>query len=137
MVAHMHGSGSRYVFVYGTLRRGAANDINRLQPVPRFLGTAYIHGTMYDLGAYPGVLLGGERTVLGEVYEISPTLEQQLDAIEEVYPQQTGEYLRREVPVSLAGRELSCLVYEINPLQVHAKPVVAGGDWVRKDDRQA
>lgn len=121
---------SRLVLVYGTLRRGQANDINRLQPPPRFLGRSSVCGTMFHLGRYPGVVLGGEGVVVGEVYEISQALERQLDFIEEVYPQQTGEYVRREVRVSVAGRERNCLVYEINPSRAVGKTLIASGDWV-------
>ena len=39
-----------HVFVYGTLRRGEANDINRLRPPPRYLGQARTRGTLYALG---------------------------------------------------------------------------------------
>ena len=41
----------RHVFVYGTLRRGQANDINRLLPAPRYVGQGVITGVMYHLGA--------------------------------------------------------------------------------------
>ena len=49
---------TRHVFVYGTLRRGGSNDITRLAPAPRFVGSAQLAGQMYDLGAYPGLILG-------------------------------------------------------------------------------
>lgn len=61
----------RHVFVYGTLRRGDDNDITRLKPEPVFVGSAAIAGTLYDLGAYPGIQLGGEGLVHGEVYAIA------------------------------------------------------------------
>ena len=48
----------RHVFVYGTLRRGGDNDITRLHPVPVWVGAATIKGVLYDLGRYPGVVLG-------------------------------------------------------------------------------
>ena len=48
---------TRYVFVYGTLRRGGSNDITRLVPSPRWVGTAQVAGQMYNLGAYPGLVL--------------------------------------------------------------------------------
>ena len=51
------GTQARYVFVYGTLRRDEDNDITRLLPTPRFIGTAAICGRMYHLGPYPGVVL--------------------------------------------------------------------------------
>src|SRR2546425_12286733 len=135
----------RYVFVYGTLRRGEPRDINRLNPAPRWVGLASVPGTLLDLGAYPSLLLGGQGRVRGEVYEISAELERQLDEIEEVWPQQSGEYAKREVRVVLdcppghqAGpldrpvpKEVSCLLYEIAPDRARAKPVIASGDWVR------
>lgn len=121
----------RHVFVYGTLRRGEANDINRLQPAPRFVGTARLQGEMYHLGRYPGVILGGADWVDGEVYAITPELERQLDIIEEVYPQQTDEYVKREVVVPVEGEMLMCLVYEINPRYTQGLPRIAMGDWVR------
>jgi gamma-glutamylcyclotransferase (GGCT)/AIG2-like uncharacterized protein YtfP len=37
--------------------------------------------------------------VQGEVYEISPQLERVLDEIEELYPQQTNEYAKRDISV--------------------------------------
>lgn len=120
----------RHVFVYGTLRRGDDNDITRLSPAPRWVGAARIPGTMYHFGRYPGVLLGGPGEVQGEVYEISPQLERMLDEIEELYPQQTNEYAKRDISVQVAGRTLACIVYEINPALVAGKPVIASGDWV-------
>jgi gamma-glutamylcyclotransferase (GGCT)/AIG2-like uncharacterized protein YtfP len=122
---------TRYAFVYGTLRRGDDNDMNRLQPAPQFVGNASIAGVMYHFQAYPGVILGGDRQVVGEVYAITPALERQLDEIEELYPQQKDEYAKREIPVLVNGVTLTCIVYEINPQYVVGKPVIASGDWVK------
>ena len=127
-------SASRHVFVYGTLRRGEMNDINRLAPAPRFVGAAKMHGTLYDLGAYPGLALGGSSVVVGEVYAITPELEAVLDEIEEVHPQQSGEYEKREVTVQIDDDggpiDLACLVYEIHPSRIVGRVVIGGGDWV-------
>lgn len=124
-------SATRHAFVYGTLRRGDDNDINRLRPPPEFVGEARIKGRMFHLGRYPGVLLGGAREVVGEVYAISAELERVLDEIEELYPQQTNEYFKRELSVEVAGRHIWCIVYEINPEVVEGKPEIASGDWVQ------
>eukprot|EP01031_Cornospumella_fuschlensis_P004095 gene4095-5117_t len=107
----------RHVFVYGTLCRGEQRDINKLKPGPEYVGDTSVPGTLYDLGTYPGIVLGGQGAVRGEVYRISAELESLLDEIEEVWPQQTGEYAKREVQVQLnnAGnqdsdsRSMSCL----------------------------
>jgi gamma-glutamylcyclotransferase (GGCT)/AIG2-like uncharacterized protein YtfP len=121
----------RHVFVYGTLRRGDSNDITRLMPAPRFVGEGRIAGTMYHLGRYPGVTLGGDGAVAGEVYAITPELERVLDEIEELYPQQSDEYFKRVVSVEVAGQQLACIVYEINPRYVVAARPIVGGDWVK------
>jgi len=121
-----------YVFVYGTLRRGQERDINRLQPTAIFRGDGKINGILYDLGSYPGVRLGGEHWVQGEVYQVTPELERQLDAIEEVWPQQTGEYVRRQVTVQCAGAALTCLVYEVAEAHIKGKVIIASGDWIER-----
>lgn len=123
--------GMRHVFVYGTLRRGDSNDITRLAPAPRFVGEGRIAGTMYHLGRYPGVTLGGAGAVVGEVYAITPELERVLDEIEELYPQQSDEYFKRVISVEVAGQPLACIIYEINPRYVVAARPIVGGDWVK------
>ena len=133
-------SALRYVFVYGTLRRGEQRDINLLLPTPLFVGCGQTPGVLYDLGAYPGVRLGGSQFVHGEVYQISPELERQLDDIEEVWPQQTGEYTRQAVRVAFtdasvgygSGSEQTCLVYEVADKRTSGMPVIATGDWLNK-----
>ena len=119
-----------YVFVYGTLRMGQERDINRLQPAPVFIGEGQINGSLYELGTYPGIRLGGPDWVQGEVYQINQELERQLDEIEEVWPQQTGEYERREVLVQCAGQALVCLVYEVAEGRAKVSRVIESGDWV-------
>ncbi|MDB5965035.1 MAG: gamma-glutamylcyclotransferase [Polaromonas sp.] len=134
-----------HVFVYGTLRRGEMRDINLLRPAPQWVGHGQVTGTLYDLGHYPGVVLGegaDHHTVHGEVYAIGAELERLLDEIEEVWPQQTGEYSKRELEVrvdaggasiqgAMVACRLRCLVYEIEASRTHGKPVITGGDWVR------
>jgi len=137
----MSTSSFRHVFVYGTLRRGEVRDINQLFPAPRWRGTARVPGTLYHLGAYPGVVLGGQgfpsqasAQVHGEVYAISPKLEQLLDEIEEVVgPAPSGEYGKREMLVRLDATQegVVCLVYEVMPQHALGRPLIASGDWVR------
>ncbi|MBE7939948.1 MULTISPECIES: gamma-glutamylcyclotransferase family protein [Ramlibacter] len=124
---------ARHVFVYGTLRRGGSNDINRLQPAPQPVGMAQVQGTLYTLGAYPGLRLGGDapQAVLGEVYAITPALEAVLDRIEGIEEGEHSEYFKREVLVQVQGRSLTCLVYEINAARVQGRAPVAHGDWMR------
>ena len=139
---------TRHVFVYGTLRRGEQRDINLLTPAPRWIGPASVEGVLYDLGEYPGLVLGrapgpGQTKVKGDVYEIAGDLEPLLDEIEGVSPQPNGEYARRQVVVHLRPLEpplarnestlaspLTCLVYEVTPGRAAGCPVIECGDWV-------
>jgi gamma-glutamylcyclotransferase (GGCT)/AIG2-like uncharacterized protein YtfP len=138
-------SATRHVFVYGTLRQGEQRDINLLTPAPRRIGQASVEGVLYDLGDYPGLVLGrdqhpGQKKVSGEVYEITDALERLLDEIEEVAPQPSGEYAKRQVLVLLRpshvpaegekSHALICLVYEAAPDRVADCPVISSGDWV-------
>jgi gamma-glutamylcyclotransferase (GGCT)/AIG2-like uncharacterized protein YtfP len=123
---------ARHVFVYGTLRRGGSNDINRLQPAPRYLGMGEVRGNLYRIDWYPGLTLGGEAavTVVGEIYEIAPELEAVLDEIEQIVPGESSEYFKRELAIDLEGRPLRCLIYEINPDRVRGKQSIGHGDWI-------
>lgn len=122
---------ARHVFVYGTLRRGGRNDINRLHPPPRYVGMGEVKGTLYHIDWYPGLTLGGQEavTVVGEVYEISPELETVLDGIEAIVPGPDSEYFKRELPVEVNAARLKCLVYEINPERVRGREKLGHGDW--------
>ena len=124
---------TRHVFVYGTLRSGGSNDISRFSPMPQRVGDGEIAGTLYDLGLYPGAVLGGGGRIKGEVYRIAPGVEAQLDMLEEVKPDGSGEYIRREVVVQVAGRQIACLVYEIHPSRIAGRSVIASGDWMAGD----
>ena len=130
---------TRYVFVYGTLRLGEERDINRLTPAPKFTGTSRVKGTLYHLGDcnYPGLRLGGTTWVQGDVYQITPELERQLDEIEQVWPVETAEYLRKEVRVSVQQpsgieSELTCLVYEVAKALTVGREIIETGDWVKR-----
>jgi gamma-glutamylcyclotransferase (GGCT)/AIG2-like uncharacterized protein YtfP len=123
---------SRHVFVYGTLRRGGRNDINRLDPAPEYVGMGEVHGSLYHIDWYPGLTLGGKEavTVVGEVYRITPELEAILDAIEQIAPGDDSEYFKREVEIAMEHERVSCLLYEINPARVRGKQPIGHGDWI-------
>jgi gamma-glutamylaminecyclotransferase len=70
------------LFVYGTLLRGEVNHgalrsarfLSEARTEPRF--------ELVDLGAYPGLVRGGSRSVAGELYEVGRALLVELDAFE-------------------------------------------------------
>lgn len=122
----------RHIFVYGTLRRGGRNDINALAPAPRYVGMGEVQGILYHIDWYPGLTLGGNEavTVVGEVYQIEPALEELLDRIEGIVAGTDSEYFKREVPIQVQGRALRCLLYEVNPVRVRDKQRIGHGDWI-------
>lgn len=125
--------GMRHVFVYGTLRRGGRNDINRLTPAPRYVGMGEVKGSLYHLEWYPGLTLGGEEavTVVGEVYEVAPQLEAVLDGIEGIVDGENSEYFKRDLQIEVNGRPVPCFLYEINPARVLGRQRIGHGDWIR------
>jgi len=131
MTACAPAPGGRHVFVYGTLRAGGRNDINRLQPPPRYIGAAEVRDMLYRIDWYPGLVLdaAGGR-VFGEVYAINAELEAQLDAIECVGPGDDNEYRKRELRLAVNGMVLDCLVYEIDSSRIVGKARIVNGDWI-------
>lgn len=73
------------VFVYGTLKKG-----NTIRGIDRFGDAEYVSDaqtidsqySMYTMGAFPAVVLGGQHRVTGEVWEVSEETFQVLDQIE-------------------------------------------------------
>lgn len=126
-----------YVFVYGTLRAGEINDMNRAAerhglPAPQHIGAATLGGRLYDFGKYPGMVLSdnpAERT-LGDVYRIPEPLVAVLDEIEEVYPGEAGLFVREVQDVACAGQSYSCFVYPVGGSAVLGLTRIADGDWV-------
>ena len=120
-----------FVFVYGTLQKGQRNDINLYQPQPLYIGSARVKGQLYSRGWYPGIRLGGEQWVVGEVYQVSEQLLAQLDILEEVAPVPSGEYQRIQIGVECAGQQLVCDIYELCELCAAQSTAIEDGDWVK------
>ena len=72
-MALSRGAAPRYLFVYGTLRRGLANRHARyLSEHAQWIGEARVRGRLYDLGRYPGLCLcsDGDEWAPGELYRM-------------------------------------------------------------------
>jgi gamma-glutamylcyclotransferase (GGCT)/AIG2-like uncharacterized protein YtfP len=74
---------SDLLFVYGTLRPGFSGEGRRLVHDLEAVGEATVRGTLYDVGDYPGMILG-DGLVRGDVVRV-PTRQrfEALDAYEE------------------------------------------------------
>jgi gamma-glutamylcyclotransferase (GGCT)/AIG2-like uncharacterized protein YtfP len=114
------------IFVYGTLRRGGAGAMSIRFPKAKFIAAAKVRGSLYDLGAYPGLLLNEANSlVLGEVYEVGDETLNQLDEFEAA-----SNYWRQQVEISLGTHSRLCWVYapkrEFNSLHT----LITSGDWL-------
>lgn len=120
---------STKVFVYGTLRPGqGAFRTFGLDKMAVNHGPDVIRGSMVSMGGFPGVTVGGEGFVKGDVLEISdPAVLSRLDNYEGVdkYNSEHGLY-RKETVQTLKGEEV--LVYVINDPKF-GRPVPSG-DWL-------
>ncbi|WAC17956.1 gamma-glutamylcyclotransferase [Luteolibacter sp. SL250] len=124
-------SGTReLVFVYGTLRRGGTNHFRMSGADLVAEGT--VKGRIYRISWYPGLVLGDEGEVKGEVYSVDAAQLLELDAFEGLSAGEIegSEYRRVKSVVSRTeGGTLSAWVWEwIGPFD--AKDLLAQGDWI-------
>jgi gamma-glutamylcyclotransferase (GGCT)/AIG2-like uncharacterized protein YtfP len=114
------------VFVYGTLRGGGAGAMSIRFPNSKSIANAKISGCLYDLGAYPGLLLNESNSlVTGEVYEVDDETLKKLDDFEAA-----SSYRRTQVEISLGAHPKACWVYEPNPEFYSLRELITSGDWV-------
>jgi gamma-glutamylcyclotransferase (GGCT)/AIG2-like uncharacterized protein YtfP len=114
------------VFVYGTLRRGSAGAMSLRFPNSKFIADAKVSGSLFDLGAYPGLLLDeSNSSVIGEVYEVDDEILNRLDEFEAA-----SNYWRKQVEVSLGTHRSLCWVYEPNPEFYSHRRLITSGDWI-------
>jgi len=102
-------NGTSHLFVYGTLRRGAAMHA-LLDPGAEWVGPARMRGRLYDLGAFPAFSDGrvGEW-VKGELYRLTGDPAALLDALDRY----EGRAYRREVREAVrdGGARVPAFVY--------------------------
>jgi gamma-glutamylcyclotransferase (GGCT)/AIG2-like uncharacterized protein YtfP len=125
-----------YIFVYGTLRAGEANDIRLAAErneiaAPRLVGMSALPGRLYDFGTYPGLVIDETGIpVIGEVYEIHDALVPIVDEIERIYPGDNKLFPANEVALEIGGESLMCRFYPVEPFSVQGKAEIPGGDWI-------
>jgi uncharacterized protein (DUF1330 family)/gamma-glutamylcyclotransferase (GGCT)/AIG2-like uncharacterized protein YtfP len=114
------------VFVYGTLRRGGAGAMSIRFPDSKFITEAKLSGSLYDLGAYPGLLLDESNSlVTGEVYEVDDETLNKLDDFEA-----SSNYRRKQVEILLGNQRRACCVYEPDPAFYSLRTLITSGDWI-------
>lgn len=114
------------VFVYGTLRRGTARSMSIRFPDSKFIAEAKVSGSLYDLGAYPGLLLDESNSlVTGEAYEVDDEILNKLDEFEA-----SSNYRRKQVEISLGSHRKACWIYEPDPEFYSPRTLITSGDWI-------
>jgi gamma-glutamylcyclotransferase (GGCT)/AIG2-like uncharacterized protein YtfP len=113
---------SSYLFAYGTLQPeyappAIAHAVAKLHPI----GRGSTSGVLYDLGGYPGAVLGPstEKTIEGFVLELpeDANVLRDIDVYEEFDPDapEKSQFIRVLCPVVLAtGGTLQCWIYIYN-----------------------
>ncbi|OVZ62150.1 hypothetical protein CDO44_04670 [Pigmentiphaga sp. NML080357] len=126
-----------HVFVYGTLRRGEINDLERMAhrlglPAPEHLGPACVAGRLVDFGDWPGLIdqPGSALRVRGEVYAVDDALLAAMDQVEEYDPDGDSLFVRREIDLQVAGRVLRCHYYPIEPRLMGTAAPIDHDDWI-------
>jgi gamma-glutamylcyclotransferase (GGCT)/AIG2-like uncharacterized protein YtfP len=126
------------LFVYGTLRGDLSHEMSRaLAQRAARLGEGTVHGQLFNLGEYPGLVLS-DRThdlVKGEIYDIAPDrLEATLSLLDEYEglgpsEPEPHEYRREVVRVTISGGETTeAWAYVLNqPTQ--GLPQIPSGDF--------
>lgn len=93
------------LFVYGTLLRRSRHPMARfLAERARYVGAAKVHGRLYDLGRYPGMLEGDADWVHGDLYDLGEgtTTLAELDAYELAESPLPARFERDAAEVTLA-----------------------------------
>ncbi|HEV7473812.1 MAG TPA: gamma-glutamylcyclotransferase family protein [Pyrinomonadaceae bacterium] len=114
------------IFIYGSLRRGGVGAMSVRFPGSEFVAEAKVSGSLYDLGAYPGLLLNESNSlVTGEVYEVDDELLSKLDEFEA-----SSNYLRKQVEISIGTQRTTGWTYEPDPRFYSLSTLITSGDWI-------
>ncbi len=131
VVASLHPPSKEYIAMYGSLMTGmgAREELNVGDQLV-YVGRCEIGGSLFDLGNYPGLLLGS-GIVHAELYEIGSTaVIPRLDTYEHYDPDEPegSLYIRRLV--RLVQPDCDAWLYEYNR-DVSGRPSISSGDWKR------
>jgi gamma-glutamylaminecyclotransferase len=110
------------IFVYGSLLSGEAN--HGVLSSARCVGEARtsLGFRIHDLGSYPAMAIGGDRDVVGEVYEVSGDTLASLDRFEG-HP----DFYRR-TSIILADRA-HAEAYLLPQAEAVLHPIIQSGNW--------
>jgi gamma-glutamylcyclotransferase (GGCT)/AIG2-like uncharacterized protein YtfP len=112
-------SDTEYLFVYGWLKSEYHHRLPFEMP-GKLIGGAWVKGTLYQVADYPGIKLGTQGKVWGELYEVKVNYDwSAMDEYECALPSFTDnpEYRRVITQSYFNATSMSCWVYEyLHPL---------------------
>ena len=125
-----------FIFVYGTLRKGAATPMSDvLARHCDYFADGLMQGKLFEVNGYPGAIASNnpKETVYGELYRIinSEKIWPLIDDYEgctDQYPQ-PHEYLREKRPIAMLGSCISAWVYIFNQ-DVTGLSQIESGDYL-------
>lgn len=113
------------VFVYGSLRRGALNHAVIAHCSLEGVARTPPQYRLVDLGDWPGMLSGGQCSVLGELYRVDDAMLAVLDDFED-HP----TYYER-TQITLADGS-TAIAYLLQPHHAEGASEVLEGDWLAR-----
>ncbi len=131
IVAALHSPSKEYIAVYGSLMTGMGGreDLDVGDQLI-YVSRCEIGGCLFDLGSYPGLLLGS-GIVYAELYEVGDTsVIPRLDAYEQYDPDDPEGSLDIRRLVRLVQPDCDAWLYEYNR-GVSGRPSISSGDWKR------
>jgi len=129
----------RWLFVYGTLRRGFGRHGLLSKLGARFVACGRVPGALYNLGRFPGAIEEEPGWIYGEVYSLPDPRRafRLLDAVEEFHPRapEASFFRRARTAVAPSGEGEPCLsgqawIYWLNR-KVPAMRRIDSGDYAR------
>ena len=121
------------LFVYGTLRPGGRAE--EKMSAFRHLGKATVGGNLYSLGWYPGLVLGEEGEVTGDIYGVPESSFPALDDYEgcAAHSPKPHEYERVRADVKFEdGQSVTAWIYDYRA-EVEPANLISSGDWLNQD----
>jgi gamma-glutamylcyclotransferase (GGCT)/AIG2-like uncharacterized protein YtfP len=123
-----------FIFVYGTLRKETATNMNDiLTRYSDYFSAGYLQGKLYEVNGYPAAIESNnpQDKVYGEIYKIrnSRLLLPELDTYEECTRQfpEPHEYIRKKLIITLLdGSHISAWVYIFNHNVQNLMPISSG-----------
>ncbi len=121
---------TRYLFVYGTLRKNARSNIaSFLMRQSTYVGTGKIEAKLYAVSWYPAAIPAKGHDVFGDVFELHNP--QMCLGVLDEYEDVPSLYVRQVVDVHLSdGRQAKAWVYFYNQPIEHC-PEITSGDFLQ------